>query len=236
MERNVASQEVRLFAFDYSTGAPKTGLTNLTAYVAKGTGAPVIITAASGVMTEIDSTNAPGAYKIALSQGETDATDLMFTARSATSNVACVARFVTTTPPNYASLAIDGTNFAVKVQNGTGTGQVSLTSGAVTVGTNNDKTGYTASTVSDKTGYALTSGERTSIADALLDRDMATGSDTSTTSGATGRTVRSALRVLRNKFSLVTGKSYKEDDSTTNFDFTVTTDGAAVPITVSDPA
>ena len=59
---------------------------------------------------------------------------------------------------------------------GTGTGQISLSSGAVTVGTNNDKTGYslsqsfpanfsslaitvggavTAGTVSDKTGYSL---------------------------------------------------------------------------------
>ena len=36
-------------------------------------------------------------------------------------------------------------------------------SGTVTVGTNNDKTGYTASTVSDKTGYALTSAEHTAI-------------------------------------------------------------------------
>ena len=41
---------------------------------------------------------------------------------------------------------------------GTGTGQISLSSGTVTVGTNNDKTGYTASTVSDKTGYSLTAG------------------------------------------------------------------------------
>lgn len=38
---------------------------------------------------------------------------------------------------------------------GTGTGEISLSSGAVTVGTNNDKTGYTASTVSDKTGYSI---------------------------------------------------------------------------------
>lgn len=43
-----------------------------------------------------------------------------------------------TFPSNFSSLAITA-------------------GGAVTVGTNNDKTGYTASTVSDKTGYALTS-------------------------------------------------------------------------------
>ena len=44
----------------------------------------------------------------------------------------------------------------VLLSSGTGAGQISLTSGAVTIGTNNDKTGYTASTVSDKTGYSLT--------------------------------------------------------------------------------
>lgn len=46
----------------------------------------------------------------------------------------------------------------VTIKSGTGTGELSLSSGAVTVGTNNDKTGYTASTVSDKTGYALAAG------------------------------------------------------------------------------
>lgn len=294
MERNVASQEVRLFAFDYSTGAPKTGLTNLTAYVAKGTGAPTQITAASGVMTEIDATNAPGAYKIALTQGETDATDLMFTAKSATSNVACVPRFVATTPSNYSLLAIDGTNYAVKIQGGTGTGQVNLSSGNVGIqaGTSTGQLDFTSGIVKSNLAQILgtalteTAGQIAAafkqffdvatptgtmkaitavatvttltnlpaitanwltaagtaadfgveVADAILDRDMATGTDSSTTSGATGRTVRSALRVLRNKLSLVAGKSYKEDDSTTNFDLTVTTDGAAVPITVVDPA
>lgn len=39
---------------------------------------------------------------------------------------------------------------------GTGSNQITLASGQVTVATNNDKTGYTASTVSDKTGYSLT--------------------------------------------------------------------------------
>ena len=46
----------------------------------------------------------------------------------------------------------------VTIKAGTGTGEVALSSGQVTVGTNNDKTGYTASTVSDKTGYSLTAG------------------------------------------------------------------------------
>jgi hypothetical protein len=78
--------------------------------------------------------------------------------------------------------------------------------GAVTVGTNSDKTGYTVSTVSDKTGYALISGydpaktaaqagdamaltssERNSTADALLDR---------TAGVETNRTLRQSLRLM----------------------------------------
>lgn len=44
---------------------------------------------------------------------------------------------------------------------------ITATTGQVTVGTNNDKTGYTASTVSDKTGYSI-SGTKTTL-DALND-------------------------------------------------------------------
>jgi len=56
---------------------------------------------------------------------------------------------------------------SVLLSAGTGTGQVSLSSGAVTVGTNNDKTGYTASTVSDKTGYSLSAGGVTAVQSGL---------------------------------------------------------------------
>jgi hypothetical protein len=60
---------------------------------------------------------------------------------------------------------------SVLLSPGTGTGQLAITAGAVTVGTNNDKTGYTASTVSDKTGYSI-SGTKTTL-DALNDLSAA---------------------------------------------------------------
>ena len=45
MKRNVASQTIELFAFDYSTGAPKTGdAANLTAYVDKDNAALTALT------------------------------------------------------------------------------------------------------------------------------------------------------------------------------------------------
>lgn len=73
------------------------------------------------------------------------------------------------------------------------------------------------------------------VADAILDRDMSTGADSGST---TVRTVRQALRALRNKLS-ISGSTLtvtKEDDATASWTAAVTTDAAAVPITAVDPA
>jgi hypothetical protein len=89
-----------------------------------------------------------------------------------------------------------------------------------------------AQVVGDKTGYALTSGERTSIAEALLKLDL------STITGEASRSVINALRFLRNKWS-ISGSTLtvtKEDDTTTAFTSALTTDGAANPIVASDPS
>ncbi len=82
---------------------------------------------------------------------------------------------------------------------------------------------------------ALTSGERNSVADALLDRDMSTGADSGS---PTVRTVRQALRFLRNKWSVSTGTLTvtKEDDTTASWTSTLTTTHGADPVTGSDPA
>lgn len=80
----------------------------------------------------------------------------------------------------------------------------------------------------------LTSGERTSVADALLDRDMATGTDSGSDSV---RTVRQALRPSRNKIDIAAGTLtvYKENDSTPSHTAAVTTT-AGNPISTIDPA
>jgi hypothetical protein len=90
-------------------------------------------------------------------------------------------------------------------------------------------------TNNDKTGYALTSGERTSIADSLLDRDMSVGTDSGSPSV---RTVRQALRFLRNKWSIAstTLTVTKEDDTTASWTSTLVGTAGADPITSSDPA
>lgn len=78
-------------------------------------------------------------------------------------------------------------------------------------------------------GCTLTSGERNSVADALLARNIAGGS-------SAGRIVSEALYVLRNKVSMAAGIVYGTDDTTTAWTFTATTDVTALPITVIDPA
>jgi hypothetical protein len=79
---------------------------------------------------------------------------------------------------------------------------------------------------------AFTTAALNAMADALLDRNMATGTDSGTNAV---RTVRQALRVLRNKVDTTTGIVFKEDDTTTSFTFSVTT-AAGNPITIFDPA
>lgn len=92
--------------------------------------------------------------------------------------------------------------------------------------------GVTVTTNSDKTGYALTSGERTSIAEALLKLDL------STVTGEAARSLLNAVRFLRNKWSISAGTLTvtKEDDSTSAWTATVTTDAGAEPIVGNDPA
>jgi hypothetical protein len=82
---------------------------------------------------------------------------------------------------------------------------------------------------------ALAADAGTEIADAILNRDMSTGTDSGS---ATVRTVRQALRFLRNKWSIssTTLTVTKEDDSTPSWTAEVTTNAAADPVTGSDPA
>jgi hypothetical protein len=241
MLKNVTGQKIAVFAFDTTTGAAKTGdAANITVYVSKDWGTVTVLGDTSAA--EMDSTNAKGWYLFDLTQSETNADALLFSGKSSTSNVSIVGSIVFTTPPFFSTLSVDSSGrvdvikiagttqtardigASVLLSSGTGTGQISLSSGTVTVGTNNDKT-----------GYALTSGERNSIADATLDRDMSTGTDSGST---TVRTMRQALRFLRNRWAIsgTTLTVYKEDDSTASWSGILTTTPGADPVTGDDPA
>ena len=67
-------------------------------------------------------------------------------------------------------------------------------------------------------------------ADALLGRNVSGGS-------STGRTVKQALHVLRNKSAVAAGTLtvYDTDDATSSWTATVSSDAAADPITGIDP-
>lgn len=96
-----------------------------------------------------------------------------------------------------------------------------------------------------KTGYSIASGgigsgahaaaELNAIADAHLDRNMATGVD-SGADNTTTRTVRQALRILRNKRSVAAGTLTvtKENDTTASWTAAVGT-AAGDPTTSVDP-
>lgn len=84
--------------------------------------------------------------------------------------------------------------------------------------------------LTDKADFALSVASREAVADSLLGRAIAGGSNA-------GRTVRQALRRLRNRVALAGGTAtvYAEDDTTADWTATVTT-GARDPVNDVNPA
>lgn len=84
----------------------------------------------------------------------------------------------------------------------------------------------------DPRAATLGTAANEALADAFLNRDMATGTDSGS---STVRTVRQALRALRNRFTVSGGTAtfYKEDDSTTSHTAVVTGTPA---VTEANPA
>ena len=120
------------------------------------------------------------------------------------------------------------------------TGSVASVTADVTVGTNNDKTGYTIANggiaaASFAAGAvdaaALAQDASREVADEILNRDIAGGAS----GGA--RNVRSALRAIRNKTAISGGTLtvYQEDDSTSAWTASVATT-AGDPISSVDPS
>lgn len=108
MFKNVASQKLIVFAFDATTNLPKTGdAANITAYVSKDYGAITVLGDTSA--TEMDATNARGYYLFDLTQGETNADTLLFSAKSSTTNIIVIGSPATvmTNPANFTTLSVD---------------------------------------------------------------------------------------------------------------------------------
>lgn len=136
MFKNVVGQSFALFAFDATTGVAKTGdAGNISPFVGKDYGTMAALGTAS--VTEWHSTKAPGWYILTLAQAETNADVVLLAATSSTANIQIVGQLIPTFPPTFTALAISG--------------------GAVTAGTVNDKTGYTASVTGDLSATMKTS-------------------------------------------------------------------------------
>lgn len=141
MFKNTSGQKIAVFAFDTTTGAPKTGdAGNITVYVNKDWAGVNALTDTSA--TEIDSTNAKGWYLFDVSQTESNADALLFTGKSSTANISIVGQLIYTAPANYSSLSVDS-NGRVDVIKVAGTSQTARDLGASVL-------------VGDKTGFSLT--------------------------------------------------------------------------------
>lgn len=170
-----------------------------------------------------------------------DTVDLYFT----TVNASGVPTTLSGTPAvsvyknNSITQSTSGVTLTADFDGVTGLNQVRIT-------TNSDGTFYdvgasfsvviTAGTVggSSVVGYVVghfSIENRKGIVDALLKRDFAA------ITGEAARSMINALRFLRNKWSLsgATLTVTKEDDAATAWTSTVTTSGAAQPITSNDP-
>jgi hypothetical protein len=204
IKTGLTDQTIDIFVLDSSstTGAGLTGLTSgtsgLTCYYRKGaTGSAQQLTLASqtvggahadGGFVAIDGTNMPGLYRLDLSDTMVAAEGMLtIYLRGATNMAPVVAeleivdvdiydsvRLGLTALPNVAS----GSAGAI-ITSGTGTAQLNTASGNVTVGTNNDKTGYSLATAPP------TSAE---IADAVWDEALSGH----LSSGSTGAALNAA--------------------------------------------
>ena len=131
----------------------------------------------------------------------------------------------------------DCTNEATEIATSSGIYYLDLTStemtaDAVTVLVKSTSTGAVPVVLSI---YPQELGDFSRLADDVLARDLGSGSNEGTLNE---RTVRSALRLLRNKTDVAAGTltARKEDDSTSAWTAAVTTTGGANPITAIDPA
>jgi hypothetical protein len=94
MFKNVSGQYIFIFARDVISDAPKTGdNANLTINITGDNGA---LAASSNSTTELDATNAPGIYKLALTQGETNADSIVITGLSTTAGVEIIPVIIQT--------------------------------------------------------------------------------------------------------------------------------------------
>jgi hypothetical protein len=182
--------------------------------VKDGTGTGEIDTTSGGVLVAALANGAITAAAIA-----TDAIDADAMADGAITAATFAAGAIDATA--IANGAIDAATFAAGAIDAT-----AIANGAIDAAT------FAAGAI-DAAALAADAGAE--IADAFLNRDMSTGTDSGST---TVRTPRQALRFLRNKWDIAAGTLTvtKEDDSTASWTASVSSDASADPVIGTDPA
>lgn len=92
MRKNVANQKLTVFAVTANVNTPATGLAGtITAFVLKGEGNGPFTALTDTTGNELDATNAPGYYTFDLTQDETNADKLTFSATCSTPGIVVIA-------------------------------------------------------------------------------------------------------------------------------------------------
>jgi hypothetical protein len=215
---------------DYVTRV--TDLTSFTVYgVVAGSTAPTFTSSVSAV----NSTQAPGVYKLLLADSTVmtipsgvDSREVCLHINSSMAPVTRTFELYRRTATTGASLVINSSGKIADVESIlTKLTSVETDVDAVLADTGTDGVVVNAA--------GLATDAVTEIADGILNRDMSVGTDSGS---PTVRTVRQALRILRNKWAIsgATQTIYKEDDSTSSWSQELTGTAGADPITGTDPA
>ena len=112
--KNVSGQKIAIYAHDTAGDAPKTGdETNITAQISKDGGATAATNDANP--TELDAADAPGIYIFDLTQAETNAEMIVFSAVSATAGISIEPVIINTSPTWMASQVAQTADHAASV-------------------------------------------------------------------------------------------------------------------------
>lgn len=216
--KNTTGQYLYFCLVNASTGAALTGAT-VAGYRTIDGGSQASVT---GTISE----KANGQYELALSQADTNGNHIGFLF-TATSAVPAHVHINPTAadPTNAASFGLTNLNTTISSR---------LASADYIEPANSNIAAIKAKTDNLPASPAATSDIPTAVenADALLKRDM------SAVTGEAARSPLNAVRFLRNKWSISGGTLTvtKEDDATTAWTATLSTDAAADPVTGSDPS
>lgn len=142
-----------VFAFDSTTNLPKTGdAANLTAYVSKDYNTVTVLGDTSAA--EMDATNAKGYYLFDLTQAETNADTLLFSAKSSTANVVVVGvpAVVFTVPAAFSQTNLAYLDASILSRMATYTQPTGFLAATFPTGTVANTTNVTAGTVTTVSG------------------------------------------------------------------------------------